>query len=396
MAVSAPAGLPGSSTDLSTRAAPSHPEEPDDCFCPLLHRRFQASSFFGRLATPTSCHEAETGSLALRLACSPCKASPVELLPLTLARLLVERAIYKISSFQNIRSARLILALRRASSREETHHMNPNRNMRVFSSPSKIPYGGFSPVRLQTGIQPRPSSTMLSLSVRPTYPQTPWIYTRLKSLSQKRAFLRNGTFVQAELPLSYRNNPAQRSLAPQRVMLSRQIIAYYDLIRASLLLPPVYVLSSGSLPVSLLRAGDEKVPNLSRLSFPIVPSSVPRRLGDCLRLLLHRQLWPSPSSHKVGARISTLGRFLRGSCNEAAKFALRYGPLELLALLRQGRLLSSFHLLGHPSGVSSITTRANNQFPRPDLHRLDKQPYRLQAKGTKGQIIRLNPSCASW
>ena len=57
------------------------------------------------------CNEAETGSLALRLACSPCKASPVELLPLTLAWLLAERAIYKISSFQNIRSARIILAL---------------------------------------------------------------------------------------------------------------------------------------------------------------------------------------------------------------------------------------------------------------------------------------------
>ena len=59
------------------------------------------------------CNEAETGLLTLRLACSPCKASPVELLPLTLARLLVERAIYKISSFQNIRSARLILAHQR-------------------------------------------------------------------------------------------------------------------------------------------------------------------------------------------------------------------------------------------------------------------------------------------
>src|SRR6266542_809195 len=44
LTVSAPAGLPGSSTDLSTRAAPSHPEESGDCFCPLLHRRFQASS----------------------------------------------------------------------------------------------------------------------------------------------------------------------------------------------------------------------------------------------------------------------------------------------------------------------------------------------------------------
>jgi len=113
LAVPAPAGLPGSLTDLSTRAAPSHPEEPDDCSRPLLHRRFQASSFFGRLATLISCNEAETGSLALRLACSPCKASPVKLLPPTLARLLVERAIYKISSFQNIRSARLSLALRR-------------------------------------------------------------------------------------------------------------------------------------------------------------------------------------------------------------------------------------------------------------------------------------------
>src|SRR6266540_616531 len=41
---SAPAGLPGSFTDLSTRAAPSHPDEPDDCLCPLLHRRSQASS----------------------------------------------------------------------------------------------------------------------------------------------------------------------------------------------------------------------------------------------------------------------------------------------------------------------------------------------------------------
>ena len=170
-------------------------------------------------------------------------------------------------------------------------------------------------------------------------------------------------------------------------MLSRRLIAYYDLIRASLPLPSVYVLSSRSLPLGLVWAGNEKVPNLSCLSFPIVPSSVPRRLGDFFRLLLHRPLWPSPSSHKVGARFSTLGRFSRGSCNEAAKFASCYGPMELLALLRQGHLHSSFHLLGHPSGVSSITTRADNQFPRPDFHRLDKQPYRLHTKDTKESQI---------
>jgi hypothetical protein len=265
--------------------------------------------------------------------------------------------------------------------------MNPFRNRRVSSSLSKIPYGGFSPVRLQTGFQPRPSSNMPSLSARPAFTQSRWIYTRLKSLSPKRALFRNGTCVQAGLPLSYMDHPVQRSLAPLRVMLSHRIIAYYDLIRASLPLPPVYVLSSGSLPLGLLRAGNEKVPNLSCLSFPIVPSSVPRRLGDFVRSLLHRPLWPSPSSHKGGARLTTLAGSVRGSCNEAAKFASCYGPMELLALLRQGHLHSSFHLLGHPLGVSSITTRANNQFPRPDFHRLDKQPYRLQTKSTKEKNI---------
>lgn len=201
----------------------------------------------------------------------------------------------------------------------------PPDHQHVSSSLSKIPYSGFSPVRLQTGIQPGPSSTMLRLSVRPAYTQTSWIYTRLKSLSPKRALFRRRTYVQAGLPLSYRDIPVQRSLAPQRVMLSRRITAYYDLIRASLLLPPVYVLSSGSLPVGLLRAGDEKVPNLSCLSFPIVPSSVPRRLSDCNRLLLHRSLWPSPSLHKVGVRVSTLAGPMRGLRNEAAtvRFMLR-------------------------------------------------------------------------
>src|SRR5215468_12640865 len=38
---------------------------------------------------------------------------------------------------------------------------------------------------------------------------------------------------------------------------------------------------------------------------------------------------------------------------------------------------------GSPWGASSITTRANNQFPWPDFHRLDKQSYRLQTKSTK-------------
>ena len=280
----------------------------------------------------------------------------------------------------------------------------PPDHQHVSSSPSKIPYSGFSPVRLQTGFQPRPSPTLPSLSARPAFPLTGRTYTQLKSLSQKEAFFRPRTCVQSGLSPSERNYPVQRALAPQRVMLSHQIIAYYSLMRASRPLPPVYGLSSRSLPYGLVWAGNEKVPNLSRSSVPIVPSSVPRRLDDCSWLLLHRPLWPPPPSQKIGVRTLTLaGTTTRESCyHEAAKFTLCYGPMRLLAPLRPGRLLSSFHLLGHPWGVSSITTRANNQFPWPDLHRLDKQPYRLQAKDTTSGSWRVSnfkkwflPSCSS-
>jgi hypothetical protein len=252
-------------------------------------------------------------------------------------------------------------------------------NQHVSSSLSKIPYGGFSPVRLQTGFQPRPSLIMARLSARPASTRSRPAYTRLKSPSPKRALFRSGTFVQAELPRSSFNYPVQRALAPRRVLLSRQLIAYYALIRASRPLPLVYELSSRSLPDGLVGAGHEKVPNLSCLSFPIVPSSVPRRPNDCPRLLLRRWLWPSLSLQKVGACFSTPSgpAWLR---NEAAKFTSCYGPMRLLAPLRRGRLLSSLHHRGRPSMMSNITTRVNNQFPWPDFRRLDKQPYRLHAE----------------
>ena len=55
--------------------------------------------------------EAESGSLALRLACSPHK-SPAPSLELAFVWLHAEQAIYMVNSFQFTRSARLILAYR--------------------------------------------------------------------------------------------------------------------------------------------------------------------------------------------------------------------------------------------------------------------------------------------
>jgi hypothetical protein len=66
---------------------------------------------YGRLAALTLHNEAVSGSLVLQLTGSPREASPDGLLRPTLARLPVEWAIDRVSSFQLTRSARLILAL---------------------------------------------------------------------------------------------------------------------------------------------------------------------------------------------------------------------------------------------------------------------------------------------
>ena len=172
--------------------------------------------------------------------------------------------------------------LKKSSSREEAHHMNRagyarsikrswkrTGYRRVSSSLSKIAYGGFSPVRLQTGsgIHPRPSRTGPDSSARPASIRHRLAYTRLPSLSPKRAnSCRRGTCVQAALPSSDANLPVQRSLAPQRVLLSRRLIAYYDLIRASRSHRTIYALFIRPSPDGLVWAGTEKVPNLSCLS----------------------------------------------------------------------------------------------------------------------------------
>ena len=129
----------------------------------------------------------------------------------------------------------------------------PPDHQHVSSPLSKIPYSGFSPVRLQTGFLPRPSSTMPSLSARPAFPPARWLYTWLQSLSPGRASAAVLGLASNRISLAPAGDyPVQRSLAPQRVMLSRRIIAYYSPIRASRPLPPVYELSSGSLPYGLV------------------------------------------------------------------------------------------------------------------------------------------------
>jgi hypothetical protein len=199
-------------------------------------------------------------------------------------------------------------------------------NTRVSSSPSKIPYGGFSPVRLQTGsrgIPPRPSQAATGLSARPASLRHPLTYTRLLFRSPKRVNnYRRGTCVQAALPSSDANLPVQRSLAPQQVLLSRRISAYYDLIRASRFHRTIYALFIRPSPLGLVWAGTEKFPTLSCLSVTtcrlLYPGSWMTALGCCF--IIHASL--PPKGRESASAISRIPAFTREPFNEAVKFAV--------------------------------------------------------------------------
>ena len=76
------------------------------------------------------------------------------------------------------------------------------------------------------------------------------------------------------------------------------------------------------------------------------------------------------------------------SRNEAAKFALCYGPKICWPFTGKDFYVRAFTSSSHLKEASNITTRAYSQFPRPDFHRLDTRPYGLRANDAN-QDVRL-------
>jgi len=124
VATPAPPGIPVSSTNLSLCAVPNHPEKPSGVLLPLFHHWWQASPSLAGWPSFNLRHEAESGSLSLRLTGSPLTGSPPEaspsgLLHSTLVRLHVERVIHIVDSFHSTRFASLLTHPRRKATQRK-------------------------------------------------------------------------------------------------------------------------------------------------------------------------------------------------------------------------------------------------------------------------------------
>src|SRR5579863_6935279 len=213
----------------------------------------------------------------------------------------------------------------------------------VSSSPSKIPYGGFSPVRLQTGYWPwRPSPAHRSA-----------VSARHASTQRRNRLIRHhppsagSPMVLSDMVVGSvaRTPPVQRPLARQRVVLSHQVIAYYGRMRVSRALPPIYGFIQRICPCQSHPGSSREVPQFTLLIFPSVPSSIPRWIGK-----VHLTVSSPPALTFASFSMSRHPKYPTQSdstwgLHEAAKFTSCYGPAGLLALHRSGLLRSSFHSL---------------------------------------------------
>jgi len=246
-------------------------------------------------------------------------------------------------------------------------------HVRVSLSPSKIPYVGFSPVRLQTGLSGATFVTRLirapSHHARVLWPIRARRWTRLAMASPSRGpWLGSGLCCPAASSLTMASSEPLATSC--RLMTSSTGLCTRPVARGS----PIY--SARLFPPC-------------RLLYPGGPSG-------CVWLSLRRSHGPSPSPLRLGIRISRALRFPRGCLTGLNQIRFRYGPMGLLALHRPGRLRSSFHLTSHLGEASIITTRVDSQFPRPDLHRQDAQHYGLRAEQAETRSSRerdgLSPS----
>ena len=152
------------------------------------------------------------------------------------------------------------------------------------------------------------------------------------------------------------NVPVQRPLARRRVLLSHPLIATMASSAPLVPLAALWIMATSSRPTVCSGLGPRGSPFSSVYLFPSCHLPYPDGWNGS-----HWLSSPFPLAFTVFALVRHPyrhhRRFSGGQRHEAAKFALCYGPKRLLALPRQGRLRSSFHLPSRLQETSNIATR---------------------------------------
>jgi hypothetical protein len=247
-------------------------------------------------------------------------------------------------------------------------------------SPSKIPYGGFSPVRLQARIQPRPSPTPGELKRMTRIPSPKADLYSVKDYGEApmapiprhvpRAYPRSRSRPEAlGSPVSYAVSPGHRLLWPHPKLSASPTGLFASSRR-------VFAPQSG-------RSGCREAPQFTPLVSLPVPPYVPRQTGWLPTAITSPPaLAFGPSAYPQHLRFPPLPDlgWLR---NEAATFALCCGPVSCLLFSGKSFYFRAFIPWSLLQGTSNITIRPNSQLPEPDSHRLDKQPYGLRTEGAE-------------
>ena len=210
----------------------------------------------------------------------------------------------------------------------------------VSSTPSKIPYGGFSPVRLQTSLTPQPPSRALSHSLIGCHCSCP----------QPQRFIRKRTCVQAALRSSTRTTGPVALGSPSGCIVRPDHCLLWPHLR---LCRPPQRLMNYSVRLRSHPRQPQRVPNLLCQSLHPMPLPLLRWSQRLHSTMSSSLVLPSPLCYWLDNHLAHRSGS-GGSFNEAATFTLCYGLEVLLALLRSGLLLPSLLGPGHPRFPSRL------------------------------------------
>jgi hypothetical protein len=246
----------------------------------------------------------------------------------------------------------------------------------VSSAPSKIPYGGFSPVRLQTRLTPRPPSRACPRSL---------IGRHCRYLVSRR-FIRSGSFDQAVPRTSDHDRGSSGPWLPVRLYCP---VGSSLTMATSAPLMATQRIMDYSAKLRDWPASHRGSPIYSANPFAPCRRPYSGSAHTCLRQCLPCGYKPSPSLHRLGHHVAS-----QFGTREVIVTKLQR---SLNATARRRRLPRSDRGFYDRAFVNRVTPKVHVDYdwmvhchlPSPDFHRLDWQPFGLQAEAQRNPTFTL-------